>query len=232
MKYLEVRRKSNKEQLEVLESEQSDFFSVQSYQIKRKKEKEEEWAGLFAGNIKSIVKFAKQIPAFLEFSQRDQQILLKSNYFGIWMLYMSRTIKLLPKSLTFSDGSYFTKQQLEIMYDFEMVCLLFESISLLTRLRLNDDEFGLFSALLLFKPDKADIIDEDAAKMYYMKLCKALEIQIKINHGDKYDKFTRLMNGIHQLQILHTKHDEIIQKFGRNKEESSKYEAIIKESFE
>ena len=55
------------------------------------------------------------ILGFSDLTQDDQLILIKSGFFEIWLAHTSRMISSLDNTLTFSDGSYITKQQMENM---------------------------------------------------------------------------------------------------------------------
>lgn len=52
---------------------------------------------------------------FVDLSQDDQLILIKVGFFELWLCYVSRLATDL--SLTFYDGTFITRQQLELIYD-------------------------------------------------------------------------------------------------------------------
>jgi len=60
---------------------------------------------------------------FVDLSQDDQLILIKVGFFELWLCYVSRLATDL--SLTFYDGTFITRQQLELIYD---VRILFDII--------------------------------------------------------------------------------------------------------
>lgn len=65
-----------------------------------------------------MVEFAKRVPGFLDFHQDDQLILIKLGFYEVWLNYIAKTISDSPIStLTFDDGAFLTRQQLEIMFD-------------------------------------------------------------------------------------------------------------------
>lgn len=51
----------------------------------------------------------------MDLSQDDQLILIKVGFFELWLCYVSRLATDL--SLTFYDGTFITRQQLELIYD-------------------------------------------------------------------------------------------------------------------
>lgn len=64
---------------------------------------------------------------FVDLSQDDQLILIKVGFFELWLCYVSRLATDL--SLTFYDGTFITRQQLELIYD---VSILVDIIILCT----------------------------------------------------------------------------------------------------
>lgn len=66
-------------------------------------------------SVQRVVEFAKRVPGFCDFTQDDQLILIKLGFFEVWLNYIAKATTDL--TLTFDDGTYLTRQQLEIMYD-------------------------------------------------------------------------------------------------------------------
>lgn len=52
-----------------------------------------------------------------DFSQDDQLILIKLGFFEVWLSHVTKIATEADALLTFDDGSYLTKEQLEILYD-------------------------------------------------------------------------------------------------------------------
>jgi len=75
------------------------------------------FAALVTPSIQRVVEFAKRIPGFLDLTQDDQLIMIKTGFFEIWLVHVSRMGSTLDNTLTFSDGSYITRQQMELMFD-------------------------------------------------------------------------------------------------------------------
>lgn len=55
------------------------------------------------------------LSGFSDLSQDDQLILIKVGFFEIWLGHVARLTS--DSTLTFSDGTYITRQQMEHMYD-------------------------------------------------------------------------------------------------------------------
>jgi len=66
-------------------------------------------------SVQRVVEFAKRVPGFCDFTQDDQLILIKLGFFEVWLNYIAKATTDL--TLTFDDGTFMTRQQLEIMYD-------------------------------------------------------------------------------------------------------------------
>ena len=111
----------------------------------------QQFAVLITPSIQRVVEFAKRIPGFLDLTQDDQLILIKVGFFEIWLVHISRMANSLDNTLTFSDGSYITKQQMELMFDYEFVNAIFNFMYAFNALQLNDTEIGLFAALVLLQ---------------------------------------------------------------------------------
>ncbi|CAG2180160.1 unnamed protein product, partial [Oppiella nova] len=60
-------------------------------------------------------------------------------------------INTVDNTLTFADGSYITRQQMELMFDHEFVANIFNFMVLLNNLQLNDTEVGLFAGVVLLQ---------------------------------------------------------------------------------
>lgn len=81
------------------------------------------FAVLITPSIQRVVEFAKRIPGFLDLTQDDQLIMIKLGFFEIWLVHISRMVNTTDNTLTFSDGSYITRQQMELMFDVSYVTL-------------------------------------------------------------------------------------------------------------
>lgn len=75
----------------------------------------QQFASRVTPSVQRVVEFAKRVPGFCELSQDDQLILIKVGFFEVWLCHISRMTT--DSSMTFEDGTYITKQQMEIMYE-------------------------------------------------------------------------------------------------------------------
>lgn len=73
------------------------------------------YASRITPGVQRIVEFAKRVPGFCDFSQDDQLILIKLGFFEVWLSHVTKLAT--DASLTFDDGTYLTREQLELLYD-------------------------------------------------------------------------------------------------------------------
>ncbi|KAG8306725.1 hypothetical protein J6590_041334 [Homalodisca vitripennis] len=75
----------------------------------------QQWATHINPSITRLVEFAKKVPGFLDLKQDDQLILIKHGFFELWFAGAARLVS--DSSFTFADGTYVTRQQMEVMFD-------------------------------------------------------------------------------------------------------------------
>ncbi|ROT61881.1 ecdysone-induced protein 78c [Penaeus vannamei] len=110
-------------------------------------------------SIQRVVEFAKRVPGFSELSQDDQLILIKVGFFELWLTHISRMISSVDNTLTFSDGSYVTRSQMEMMFDQDFVTTIFNFAMSFNNLNLNDTELALFTGVVLLTAERPGITD-------------------------------------------------------------------------
>lgn len=114
----------------------------------------QEYALLINPSIKQVVEFAKQVPGFLALNQLDQLLLIKSGFFEIWLVTIAGMFNCADNTLTFSDGTYIDRQQLDTMFDKNFSTIAFNFSISFNQLCLDDTEIGLVSAIILLQPSK------------------------------------------------------------------------------
>jgi len=174
------------------------------------------FAVLVTPSIQRVVEFAKRVPGFLELTQDDQLILIKLGFFEIWLIHISRMINTLDNTLTFCDGSYITRQQMELMFDHEFVSALFNFMVMFNNLQMNDTEIGLFASVVLLQSERSGIYDTKAIDHSQEKLMEALKLQVGRNHPSEPHQFPSLMMKLAELRSLGSKHAVHLQWFRAN----------------
>lgn len=87
-------------------------------------------------DIKNVAYDGVVTTGFSELSQDDQLILIKVGFVEVWLTQVSRLVSALDHTLTFSDGSYVTRTQMEMMFDVSLcrVVLSRKGITLMLKL--------------------------------------------------------------------------------------------------
>ncbi|GFQ66804.1 ecdysone-induced protein 78C [Trichonephila clavata] len=134
------------------------------------------FATFLTPSIQRIVEFAKKIPGFSELTQDDQLRLIKNGFFEVWIMHAAKLTGPAENTITFYDGSYITRQQIELMFDYEFVLALFNFVTSINSLDLNDSEIGLFSSVILLTSERVGIYDHKAIDHIQERLIEALKV--------------------------------------------------------
>ncbi|XP_055603422.1 ecdysone-induced protein 78C isoform X2 [Uranotaenia lowii] len=167
-------------------------------------------------SVQRIVEFAKRVPGFGEFLQDDQLILLKLGFFEVWLSHVARATS--DTSLTFDDGVYFSRAQLEVIYDIDYANALFNFTSGLNGCCLSDTEIGLYSALILLS-DRPGLTETKMILKTRECIAEALRVQItrtRPNAGSALQIMPALEAKIHELRMLGGKHFAQLEWFRQN----------------
>ncbi|KAG4072857.1 hypothetical protein HA402_002600 [Bradysia odoriphaga] len=138
----------------------------------------QQYASRITPSVQRVVEFAKRVPGFSDFSQDDQLILIKLGFFEVWLSHVTKIATEADALLTFDDGSYLTKEQLEILYDSEFVTAFQSFTAGLKGFSLSDTEVGLFSALVLLTSQRSGISEHKQISRIREKIAEALRVQI------------------------------------------------------
>ncbi|KAH9414372.1 hypothetical protein DERP_012021 [Dermatophagoides pteronyssinus] len=195
-----------------------DIGSVSESLETQKIELWEHLALLITPCIQRIVEFAKRIPGFSDLTQDDQLILIKLGFFEVWLVHISKTIDFIENTLTFADGSFLSRRQLELMFNHEFVGNLFHLMSGLNSLNLTDEEVALFSAIIILQSDRPQIYDVKAINKIQETIIAALKFQInkhRENEGSQ-TTFQKLIMKLNELRAIGSSHSLHLQWFRTN----------------
>ncbi|GAB0088278.1 Ecdysone-induced protein 78C [Sergentomyia squamirostris] len=165
----------------------------------------QQYANRVTPSVQQVVEFAKRIPEFCDFTQDDQLILIKLGFFEVWLNHIAKTTT--DSTMTFDDGYYFTKQQLEIMYDLDYANSFFTFSNVMNNYLLSDEEIALFSALILLTVDRPGVSEHRAISRTRDRISEALRVQILSRRQDDTMKvIVELNDKITELRSLSAKH--------------------------
>ncbi|XP_067643061.1 ecdysone-induced protein 78C isoform X2 [Eurosta solidaginis] len=136
----------------------------------------QQYAARVTPGVQRIVEFAKRVPDFCDFTQDDQLILIKLGFFEVWLSHVARMIN--DATLTFDDGTYLTRRQLEILYDNDFVISLVNFANTLNSYGLSDTEIGLFSAMVLLASDRSGLAEPKIISRSRERVAEALRVQL------------------------------------------------------
>nr|ATB56339.1 E78 [Panonychus citri] len=174
------------------------------------------FADFITPSISRVVEYAKRIPGFLELSQDDQLILIKSGFFEIWLVHVSKMFDPIDNTLTFSDGNFITRQQMELMFDHEFVSSIFNFMIGFNQLHLHDIEIGIFAAIALCCPDRYGVYDAKAIHRIEEKLYEAMKIQSARTRGFDSRYHENVVVKVPELRAIGIKHAEHLSWFRGN----------------
>ncbi|EEC12905.1 nuclear receptor, putative, partial [Ixodes scapularis] len=172
----------------------------------------QQFATLVTPSVQRVVEFAKRVPGFLELVQDDQLILIKAGFFEVWLVHVSRGVLVgAPHdTLTFSDGTYLIRQQLELMFDVSGHRSLFAASSVLGEYRPSSAQVAVFApGLILSSTSRSGLYDSKAISLGQGRLCEALRLQAGRNHPGDVGLPNRalcLLGPLRALGLAHARH--------------------------
>ncbi|XP_046676743.1 ecdysone-induced protein 78C-like isoform X2 [Homalodisca vitripennis] len=164
----------------------------------------QQWATHINPSITRLVEFAKKVPGFLDLKQDDQLILIKHGFFELWFAGAARLVS--DSSFTFADGTYVTRQQMEVMFDNDFATSMFHFANSYNTMSLNDAEVGLFSAIILLAPHRTNVMDPKAVEHTVDPMVEALKLQLARSHPGDAQIVASLLMKVPELRALGAKH--------------------------
>ncbi|KRZ33109.1 Nuclear hormone receptor E75 [Trichinella pseudospiralis] len=152
--------------------------------------------------VQRVVEFAKRLPNFTEFLQGDQLVLIKGGFFEVWLVRMSRMFDIQFGTMTMCDGCFLGRDQLDVIYNTDLVTAIFQFAVGFNSMHLNDGEIGLFSAVVLLSADRVGLSDPKAVEKQQEKLIEALKLQLTRNHSSDPQALSSLILKLSELRSL------------------------------
>ncbi|XP_057333250.1 ecdysone-induced protein 78C isoform X3 [Microplitis mediator] len=181
----------------------------------------QQFAAQVTPSVQRVVEFAKRVPGFCELTQDDQLILIKVGFFEVWLCHISKMTT--DTSMTFEDGTYITRQQIELMYEPDFVAALLQFTASLNAYQLSDAELGLFSGAVLLS-ERNGLNDVKAVQKLQDRLLEGLQIQSSRSHSLSNDIIPvsgclptiSITQRIPELRALGSRHANLLDWFRRN----------------
>lgn len=165
-------------------------------------------AALLAPLIKPLIIFSSSIPSFFDLNWDDRLMCLKLRFFEIWIIHAARLVDSDNGTITFSNGSYVSRDQLEIIYDEEFVAELLNFCGCLKDLELSDSAVALYSAVVLYSSDSCEntqpVILQKIQEKYKIYLSYQLHVQDK--KPGVYDVILSMLPELQNLGKRHLHH--------------------------
>ncbi|KJH44128.1 zinc finger, C4 type [Dictyocaulus viviparus] len=156
-------------------------------------------------DIHKTVEFAKRVPGFPSLHSGDQQALIKSSFFRIFLMRTYRGLS--SRGLLLVDGTFMQLTFLHLIFgQFLNELLIFAHM--MNGLNLNDEVVAVFAAVLLTTTESIYYHSKVEVDRIHDKLVSALRIKINDDFPDSVI-FDLLMSKISHLQELAMHHDKI-----------------------
>ncbi|XP_059491296.1 ecdysone-induced protein 78C isoform X2 [Neocloeon triangulifer] len=165
-------------------------------------------ADIITPSVQKVVEFAKRIPGFSSLNQDDQLILIKLGFLEVWLAHCASNLAQSEQTLCFSDGSFASRSQLEIIYDVEFVNSLVLFSNTFNNAAPSATEMALLFSMILLSPSRCGITDKCLVQSLRDKLAEALKYQVMQKNGgqERVNQLVELLNDLHSLGVKHTEH--------------------------
>ncbi|XP_046608258.1 ecdysone-induced protein 78C isoform X1 [Neodiprion virginianus] len=174
----------------------------------------QQFAARVTPSVQRVVEFAKRVPGFCDLTQDDQLILIKVGFFEIWLTHVAKMVS--DTTMTFDDGTYITRHQMELMYEPDFVSAVLQFAASLNAHQLTDTELGLFSGAVLLG-ERPGLNDVKAVQRLQDKLLEALRVQAARSHAtSEASVATSVAQRLPELRTLGSRHANLLDWFRRN----------------
>lgn len=156
-------------------------------------------------DIHKTVEFAKRVPGFPTLHSGDQQALIKSSFFRIFLMRTYRGLS--SRGLLLVDGTFMQSTFLHLIFG-EFLNELLVFAHAMKGLNLSDEVVAVFAAVLLTTTENIYYHSKVEVDRIHDRLVSALRTKINDDFPDSV-VFDLLMSKISHLQELAIHHDKI-----------------------
>ncbi|VDK71938.1 unnamed protein product [Litomosoides sigmodontis] len=154
-----------------------------------------------------FIEFAKRIPGFLNISHKDQILAVKTAFFEIWLVWISRTMNSKLGTLTFSNGMTFSQEQLGMAYGLVLVKQMFDFGDGFRTYKLSDCLLGLYCAVLLFTQDNIPKLEKPHKVLVLReRIVFAFKLQLSAERPTESELFHSLLVKRELLRSIALRH--------------------------
>ncbi|XP_033116892.1 nuclear hormone receptor E75-like [Anneissia japonica] len=161
--------------------------------------------------IKRIVTFCKQVPGFSSLEQQDQMVLVKAGFFEILTVQDCIELVLYNKFILNNNVRVSRLNMLKFMPN-ELVDAVYDFARRLHRLKLQQSEVALLSAVVLYADDRESLQNRDLICTLQAKILGALKVETQRNHRDDPHIFAKILLRLPELRTLDNLHTQFIMK--------------------
>ncbi|CAD5110628.1 DgyrCDS13 [Dimorphilus gyrociliatus] len=156
-----------------------------------------------------IVDFAKHLPGFLTLDREDQITLLKGSACEVMMIRTARRYDLETNTVVFADGAAHTEQSMSLAGLNEFVASMFEFCRGLGKLRVDNAEYALLTAISIFS-DRPGLKYSTAVMELQERYAIALQEYDKLRRPKKSNYFAKLILQLCRLRELSAEHSQVL----------------------
>eukprot|EP00092_Neocalanus_flemingeri_P039251 GFUD01042730.1.p1 GENE.GFUD01042730.1~~GFUD01042730.1.p1 ORF type:complete len:567 (+),score=144.29 GFUD01042730.1:107-1807(+) len=149
--------------------------------------------------VKLIIEFTKRLPGFQNLCQTDQLILLKAASSETMMIRTARRYDPVKDTIVFSNNDAYDNR------DYDMVGLknddLFHFCRKVTRLKVDDAEFAILTAITVFS-DRENLVEKEKVEQIQAEYVSALRAYVFYNRLNPAVVFGSMLNLLVDLRSL------------------------------
>merc|ERR1719223_757425 len=175
----------------------------------------QDFSDQFSPAVREVVDFATRMEGFRTLDQDDQVQLMKSGAFEVIITRFSSLYDAETRTLVFSDGKRYTKEDLlDTVQNVEvLVDALYEYARRLCAVRLTQTQLTIFSAIALISADRAGLSYTNNVEKLQNQLLRALNMNIIVEEQKNQTnsakiRFYETLKLLKDLRELNYKHSE------------------------
>ncbi|CAL1275305.1 unnamed protein product [Larinioides sclopetarius] len=151
--------------------------------------------------VRLIAEFCRRVPGFDTISREDQTIMTKACSTEIYLLWTSRRYDMETDSTTTPYNERFTREDYRRSPAGNSVDLLFDFYRTMNILKVDDAEYALLAAILIFSERPSLLEPEKVEKQqeFYIEILKSY---IATSRPDDEDYFSKLHSLLPEIRIL------------------------------